>query len=256
MAVTGGVSGRDYTEQDIFTELYPRMKEEPLFNRDDELVVPVRNTERPHYRRVGRASFLRRLGRAENNPTHDECVQNLYTKLCETQRRISISSYIFADDGTREEQSLFATGHTSDYRWFREADARVAFDDDTYIQPDLAGRDANRFFPRASCPNIIIEVIRTHAPDFEAFAKLYELSLANSMIVFYFIGDGSLSSKLNHMKEEEGCLTLRVSHYMIGGQPYNNGKPILGLRDGEEVEHWHTFLSNSYFRQAKEKASA
>lgn len=102
MAVTGGVSGRDYTEQDIFTELYPRMKEEPLFNRDDELVVPVRNTERPHYRRVGRASFLRRLGRAENNPTHDKCVLNLYTKLYGTKGRISISSYIFSEDGTRE----------------------------------------------------------------------------------------------------------------------------------------------------------
>lgn len=255
MAVDGSVSGRAYTEQDIFTELYPRMKEEPLFNRDDELVVPVRNADRPHFRRVGRASFLRRLGRSENNPTHNDCVLYLYENLSEAQNQISISSYIFAEDGSREEQVIFATGRNSDYRWFREGDARIAFDDGTYIQPDLAGRDTNRFFPRASCPNIIVEVIRTHAPDLEAFKKLYELSLANSMVIFYFIGDASFSSKLNHMKEDEGNLVLRVSHYMIGGQPYNNGKPILSLRDGEDLEHWHTFLSNSYFRQAKEKAN-
>lgn len=42
--VRGIISGREYLEDDILDpRLYPRMKEEPLLNDDDCLVVPVRN---------------------------------------------------------------------------------------------------------------------------------------------------------------------------------------------------------------------
>ncbi|EBI5269569.1 hypothetical protein DPG66_20265, partial [Salmonella enterica] len=78
----GLISGRDYSECDIFDHtLYPRMREEPLLNEDDCIVVPVRNEITPHFRRVGNPSFGKRLGRAEDNPTHDNCVNYLYDEL-------------------------------------------------------------------------------------------------------------------------------------------------------------------------------
>ena len=58
MAARGGFSNRVYQVQDIFSQaLYPRMREEPLLNEADELVIPVRNIDSPHFRRIGRASF-------------------------------------------------------------------------------------------------------------------------------------------------------------------------------------------------------
>jgi len=255
MAATGGITGRTYTEADILGHLYPRMKDEPLLNDQDELVIPVRMKDHPHFRRIGKASFGTRIGISENNPTHNECVRYLHEELANPMNtRVSISSYIFAEDRSREEQVIFSTLPTSEYCWFLESEARVAFDDQTYIQPDLAGRDVRRFFPRASCPNIIIEVVRTHAPDENTFRRLYELSLANTMIVFYFIAEGYRAGKLNNVRREQGLLTLRVSHYMLNGLPYKNGKATKVRQEDERTNDWYRYLSNSYFTAAKESA--
>ncbi|MNJ17285.1 hypothetical protein D3C77_115620 [compost metagenome] len=237
MAVTGSISGNEYTEHDIFTGLYPRIKEEPLFNGDDELVVPVRNSSRPHFRRVGRASFGRQVGRGENNPTHNACVDRIFRNLSEPERPIRLTTYVFAPNAPHSEQVFFAPGVASDYRWFKEADARIAFDDGTYIQPDLAGRDANRFFPRASCPNIIIEVVRTHVPEAATFQRLYELSLANTIVVFYFIAEDKAGGILNHMTATDDLFTLRVSHYMIGGSSTTTGSQSV---PAEKKRRWAT----------------
>ncbi len=44
----GVISNREYTTEDIFSPIvYPRMKEEPLLDDDDCLVVPVRNEDNP-----------------------------------------------------------------------------------------------------------------------------------------------------------------------------------------------------------------
>ncbi|EDD2605367.1 hypothetical protein GA538_23825, partial [Salmonella enterica] len=102
----GLISGRDYSECDIFDHsLYPRMKEEPLLNDDDCIVVPVRNEIAPHFRRVGNPSFGKRLGRAEDNPTHDNCVNYLYDELNNKNiEAVKFSTYVFAADRTYEEQ--------------------------------------------------------------------------------------------------------------------------------------------------------
>ncbi len=256
MAARGCVSGREYSVANIFDDaVYPRMKEEPLLNALDELVVPVRKVGAPHFRRMGKASFGKRIGRTENNPTHNECVRVLHEQLSDTDvTRVSISTYLFSE-GAREEQVIFSTLPGSDYRWFMEADARIAFENDTYIQPDLSGRDANRFFPRASCPNIIIEVIRTHEPEEETFNRLYELSRTNTLVVFYVIGEGSRGGKLNNFRRNGEELTLRISHYLIAGQPYVNGVAVKALGEDETLAHWHKYLTNSYFKKAKESAS-
>lgn len=254
MIVKGGVSGRNYSEKDIFDDLYLEMKAEPLFNDADELVVPVRKKGGAHFRRIGNASFGTQIGRAENDPTHNACVKYLNDELSSLlNKRVTISSYIFAEDGSFEEQVFFSTLPHTQYSWFMESDARVAFDDHKYIQPDLAGRDSSLFFPRASRPNIIIEVIRTHAPEQETFKRLYELSLANTVVAFYFVSVGK-SSKLNNFRRDAGVGKLRVSHYIINGEVYKNGQSFYSRRQNESLEEWYVRLSVKYFEPAKKSA--
>lgn len=255
MSARGGFSGREYQAVDIFDrQLYPRMREEPLLNESDELVVPVRKEGGPHFRRIGRASFGTRLGRRENDPTHNVCVELLHKRLSsEETKRVSISVYVF-DDAGYEEQVIFSTLAGTDYRWFMEGTARIGFDDAKYIQPDLAGRDANKFFPTSASPNVIIEVIRTHIPDEQTFARLYSLSLANTLVVFYFINDRVSGSKINNQKMHDDHLTLRVSRYMLGGAVHVNGDDGKTKKPGESIEHWYEYLSNSYFAEALKNA--
>lgn len=252
----GLISGRDYTEYDIFDPtLYPRMKEEPLLNEDDCIVVPVRNENAPHFRRVGNPSFGKRLGRAENNPTHDDCVNYLYDELNnENIEVVKFSTYVFAEDGKYEEQVIFSPLNDSDFQWYKEQDARIAFYEGSYIQPDIGGRDRNKFFPRSAYPNIIIEVVRTHIPDKNTFQKLFELSKTNHHVYFYFINEGRRSSKLNNLYVKNNVLKIRVSHYLIGGQLYKNGNSYSPQGEEETFEDWYQYLENSYFINAMEKA--
>ncbi|MDI6439619.1 hypothetical protein [Cronobacter dublinensis] len=252
----GIISGRNYTEQDIFdVVLYPRMKEEPLLNDDDCIVVPVRKEGAPHFRRIGTPSFGRRLGRAENNQTHDNCVNFLHEQLSNPENeRITFSTYIFDDNGKYEEQVIFSPMQDSNYAWYSEADARIAFADESYIQPDIGGRDINKFFPRSAYPNIVIEVVRTHHPDKETFQKLFELSKANHHVYFYFINEGNRISVLNGISACNNSLKIRVSHYLIGGQLYKNGSAYAPRKENEPFEKWYDFLKNTYFTNAKDRA--
>lgn len=252
----GLISGRNYLESDIFdTILYPRMKEEPLLNEDDCIVVPVRKENAPHFRRVGDSSFGDRLGRSENNPTHDNCVNYLYAELnSENVDTVKFSTYFFSEDRKYEEQVIFSSLSDSVFQWYKEKDARIAFYEGCYIQPDIAGRDVNRFFPRSAYPNIIIEVIRTHHPDKATFQRLFELSKTNHHVYFYFISEGSNSSKLNGFSFKNNEFKIRVSHYLIGGVLYKNGKSYPARRESESFEHWFNYLVNSYFTIAMENA--
>lgn len=253
--VRGLISGKKYSENNIFDrELYPRMKEEPLLDEDDCLVIPVRNANTPHFRRLGNPSFGNRLGRDENNPTHDNCVQLLLDKLSSNNiKNIKFSTYVFEND-VREEQIVFSPQDDSNYLWCKESDCRIAFEDGTYIQPDIAGRDSNKFSPRSAYPNIIIEVVRTHSPDSSTFRKLFELSKTNYHIYFYFIAEDENTSKLNHYKTVKNELTVRLSHYLIGGELFKNGNLYAPQGDNETYDHWFQYLENSYFTVATENA--
>jgi len=231
------------------------MKEEPLLDNDDCIVVPVRNEASPHFRRVGNPSFGKMLGKAENNPTHDDCVNYLYKKLTNHNfKKIMFSTYVFEKNGSYEEQVIFSPLNDSNYTWYKEADARIAFHDGYYIQPDIGGRDISKFFPRSSYPNVIIEVVRTHSPDKDTFQKLLEISKTNHHVYFYFIGEGRSDSKLNGVFEFNNELKIRLSHYLIGGQLYKNGNSYAAKKANESFEHWYDYLKNSYFTYAMEKA--
>lgn len=254
--VTGIISGRDYTENDIFDpRLYPRMKEEPLLNSDDCLVVPVRNENAPHFRRIGNPSFGTRLGRDENNPTHDECVKYIFDELNDDKiKDIQFSTYVFNDKKQHEEQVIFKPINSKNYSWFMEKDCRTAFSDDTYIKPDLAGRDATKFSPTSAYPNVILEIIRTHIPNQETFKKLFELSKCNYHIYFYFIAEGNNTSKINNLRNKGNTLSIRTSHYLIGGKLFKNGREYYAKGLNESFEHWYNYLRNSYFKYAIENA--
>ena len=254
--VKGTISGREYTEEDIFDpRVYPRMKEEPLLNDDDCLVVPVRNENAPHFRRVGSPSFGTRLGRDENNPTHDECVQYIFDELNDDEiDNVQFSTYVFNDNRQYEEQVIFKPIDGDNYSWFMENECRTAFSDDTYIKPDLAGRDVAKFSPTSAYPNVILEVIRTHIPDQDTFKKLFELSKCNYHIYFYFIAEGNNSSRINHLRNDGQILTIRVSHYLIGGKLFKNGQEYYSQGENESFEHWYNYLRNSYFINARENA--
>jgi len=195
------------------------------------------------------------LGKAENNLTHDNCVNYLYQQLKNQNiQKIMFSTYVFGEDKKYEEQVIFSPLNDSNYGWYKEADARIAFHDQSYIQPDIGGRDINRFFPRSAYPNIIIEVVRTHYPDKDTFQKLFEISKTNHHIYFYFIGEDKKTSALNNASIFNNALKIRVSHYLIGGQVYKNGNSYAAKKDNESFEHWYNYLKNTYFTYAMEKA--
>jgi hypothetical protein len=253
MPALGVISGTTYNEAEIFDPVkYPAMRNEPLLSANDEVVIPVRNQLRPHFRRLGGPSFGTRLGRTENNPIHNQCVDDLLKKL-NTATSVILSVYVFDDRGSYHSQPLFSTLPGSKYSWFKEADARVAFCDGTYIQPDIGGRDPGKFFPRSSSPTILIEVVRTHYPELETFKKLHELSLANTIVAFYFIPKDKTYSKLNHTPSNPSAFELRVSHYMLNGEVYRHDK-VVSLRNGLSLDEWYHQLYADYFSAAQAKA--
>ncbi|MDI1330887.1 hypothetical protein [Pseudomonas sp.] len=252
MAAKGSNTGRTYQESEILdNNAYPAMRAETLLNEDDELVIPVRNKERPHFRRIGALSFGTRVGQSEADPAHNQCVDEILGKLTATNG-VELCVYVFDENSVRHTQVIFSTLTGSNYRWVKEGDARVSFSDGRYIQPDIAGRDANKFFPRSSCPNIIIEVIRTHEPDLETFKRLYELSKASTIVVFYFINENTWKTKLNHVLLDANPFRLRISRYMINGSVYVGDTESYVRRRDEELDNWHLRLANSYFKLAKE----
>jgi hypothetical protein len=253
MPALGVISGTTYNEADINDPVkYPAMRSEPLLSVDDEIVIPVRNQAHPHFRRLGSPSFGTRLGLSEINPIHNQCVDDLLTKL-NAATSVILSVYVFDDDRNFYRQSIFSTLPGSKYSWFKEADARVAFCDGTYIQPDIGGRDPGKFFPRSSSPTIVIEVVRTHAPELETFKKLYKLSLANTIVVFYFISDDKTYGKLNHIPLNPNAFEVRISHYMLNGEVYRHDKAVF-LRNGLPLDAWYHQLYVSYFSAAQAKA--
>ena len=158
------------------------------------------------------------------------------------------------NDGKKEEQVIFKSSPDSDYRWFKEDGCRTAFGDRTYIKPDIAGRDSSTYFTDAVCPNIILEVIRTHPPEEKTFQKLVGLSISNHQVYFYFIAEGMRSSAINHYRKlVKGNFNIRVSHYLIGGKVFVNGKERCQQEEGESFDRWYSRLKDEYFESAMKK---
>lgn len=252
MPATGSLTGTVYQDADILdNSLYPAMRAETLLNSNDELVVPVRNQGHPHFRRLGALSFGVRVGRSEADPAHNRSVDEILHELT-VNNDVELCVYVFDEKKVAHTQVIFSNLPGSNYRWVKEGGARVAFSDGRYIQPDIAGRDANKFFPRSSCPNIIIEVIRTHEPDLETFKRLYELSKVSTIVVFCFITEHAWKNKLNHVISDPNRFIFRISRYMINGSVYSGDSEVYARKVNESLDLWYARLVNSYFLLAKE----
>ncbi len=251
---SGLYSGKKYEEKDIFNPIeYYAMKSEPLMDEEECLVVPVRNKSSPHFRRLTEPAIGRRLGREENNKTHDDCVNYIYNSLID--RSFRFSTYIF-EVKPYEEQVIASSLPGSAYKWFVESKARIRFADGTYIQPDLAGRDTSLFSPTSANPSIIIEVIRTHEPELCTFQKLYDLSKVGYQIYLYFIAEGQIESRLNRLRTIGNETTVRTSYYLLDGVLHNNGKPLKSMEEFGTFEAWYNYLLNIYFIKSKEMVAA
>ncbi|WP_287881876.1 hypothetical protein [Aquitalea sp.] len=258
--VTGLYSRRPYSEAQILDgRVYPQMKAEPLANEDGALVVPVRNKNRPHFRRLGDASFRTRVGTTENDPTHKKVVSWLRGTLQEN--KLKIITKVFDDETPRasgeganyEEQVIFLLEEPARYRWFTESECRVAFDGGSYIEPDIAGRDTTVFFPRVGHESVIIEVIQTHYPDFGTFFRLLSLSSLGHIVVLYFVAPDQLDSRYNRYRIDDKVATmeLRPAYYLAQGHVFKNGREWI-RRAGQSDKDWYAYLETSYFRVAME----
>lgn len=255
MPVTGTISKRTYNEGQIFdSTAYPKMKSEPLCNEDGALVVPVRNKKRPHFRRIGDATFRKRLGSTEVDPTHKKVVKWLKKSL--PVNRLRVITWVFDDDDSSdspsyEEQVIFLCSDKTHYKWFSENECRIAFEGGDYIIPDIAGRDTEAFSPAVGHESVIIEVIQTHYPDQDTFFRLLSLSSIGYLVIFYFVAPDKWDSKFNRCTIDEGLISINPAYYLAQGQVFKNGKPR-PQHETENDAHWYSYLENTYFKHAME----
>ncbi|WP_286071344.1 hypothetical protein [Stenotrophomonas sp. 57] len=238
MIVTGSNQKR-YTEDDIRDALsLAEMRSTVLFNNESQIVVPVNHPTRKHFRALGQPSKAKLKG-DPHDTNHDRCIAYLENFLKNAGDSFEIvtfvprfSAYIHKETGrpaaskgeskTYELQPVFNAIAGSDYRWFTGPSARVIYPDGSYIESDLCGRATATFYPTRLKPNIVIEVIRSHPPDFDTFERLVELSKNNTFVLFFLIpenDDNSVESQFNRAWRKHR-LQLRVSFYLMDGMFY------------------------------------
>ena len=269
MTITGLNSSRTYTEDQIFNgAAYAQMKAEPLSNEEGALVVPVRNKKRPHFRRIGDATFRNRIGATEVDPTHKRVVSWLKKNL--QANRLRIVTWVFDDTESQEssnqieheeqessnqigheEQVIFFSSKATQYRWFSENECRVAFEGGGYIVPDIAGRDLAAFSPSAGHETVIVEVIQTHYPDQDTFFRLLALSSVGHLVIFYFVAPEKWTSKFNRCDIKNGVIDLRPAYYLAQGRVFKNGREWNRCKN-QSNERWYSYLKSNYFKHAME----
>ncbi|WP_372388982.1 hypothetical protein [Xanthomonas axonopodis] len=236
-SVKGAESGTPFHEDQIWIDsIYAKMRAEPLLNEDDEIVIPVRSQETPHFRRLGLGKGFQATERKEPSKKHTEVIVDLFKRLESEKNNIEMSTYVFLNkkevwvnaERGREivSQILFRPVAASTYAWYREN--RIRFDDGTYIQPDLCGRDTKTMTPGAFNPGIIIEVIDSHPPEPATLSKLMKLSMCAHHVYFFFItSDQPYNSQyLNSVKKGKARASLRFTYALIGGELIVNGEPV------------------------------
>jgi hypothetical protein len=233
-------------DQILIPEKYDEMKAEPLIVDDDKLVVPVRNRDRPHFRVISAGNYLDRIGITDPDPTHNVCVAELLDKILQSPLRIL--TRVFAEEKESGEQVIFEEPSSRRYLWGSESQVRIPVGYGRYIQPDIAGRDTTFFHANVYRPSIIIEVIRTHPPDFETFRCLLRLSTQGHIVIFFFIPRGGKHSQYNHVKEQDDVLEIRSAYYFSGGEVWKNGdkdkwRPWAGATETA----WYQYLITHYW---------
>lgn len=222
---TGLHSGKPFKAQQINdSACYAAMTSEPLVDAYDNLLAAVRHKTTPYFRHLSDTQ-MRQLPRGERTVRHNKVIQQLLGLLSATTD-VSIFTYVFEDDDTasKHEQTLFAMHSSADFRWY--AESQIQFDDFTYIQPDLCGRDVSRMAPTRPRPSIIIEVIDKHFPERETFEKLMALSRCSYHVYFLVMGEFPLHHAQNLYKfpiKHDCPFRLRSAWALINGELVKNG---------------------------------
>lgn len=240
-------TGKAFTDDQILIpDKYYEMKAESLMIDEDKLVVPVRNKVRPHFRAISKGNFVDRIGRIDPDPSHNACVEKLLVHL--SDKRLRLLTNVFPDDGTRDEQVIFEEPLDIRYLWGKEAAVRIPVGYGKYIQPDLAGRDRRQFHASNRFPSVIIEVIRTHPPDFDTFFCLLRLSTQGHIVVFHFIGPGCVDSTYNRLTTIDDTICIACAYYLNGGSVYKNSESDkwMPLSDTTD-EEWYGYLKEKYW---------
>lgn len=237
--IARGENNRTYTESDIknATKL-AEMRSTVLRNDEKQIVVPVNHPTSKHFRTIGNSLAERLVGDAHDTK-HNECIaylKRILEKAGDVFQVVTLvpnfSAYIHSESGrpaaqkgekkTYDLQPIFKSCAGSDYKWFSGSDARVRYPDGSYIESDLCGKATASFCASQSRPDIVVEVIRTHPPDFETFEKLLGLSRNNTFVLFFIIPERDVESQMNRAWPVP-TLDVRVSFYLKDGLFYESG---------------------------------
>lgn len=205
---------------------YAEMTSEPLVDINDTPLAAVRKKGSPHFRRLDKGAQLRQLPKAEPSIRHKNTIASLLSALQIGGRDISIFTYVFGEDDTEDksEQTLFSLNGSSEFRWYSESP--IQFEDFSYIQPDISGRDTSRMAPTRGRPAVIIEVIDTHFPEPETFEKLMSLSRSSYHVYFLVMGTFQLDHAQRLYKfplKTDVPFRMRTAWALINGELVRNG---------------------------------
>lgn len=227
-------------------EKYEALKETVLVDGDGYIVIPVRRDGAPHFRRLVGTGDDVLVGAREDDETHTRVIRFLTRLLNDCKGKVRIRTRLFKDNTTDSTLPILAAVDGGLFQWLMEGKARIYLDESRYIQPDIAGRHSGWFIGRPSQPSIVIEVVRTHVPDFEAFRKLLDLSRAGHMVVLFFANWhkwGSVYSQVNTDKKPN--VELVVSHYLHGGEFHRCGKAKPRLAQQSD-EAYYDHIKSTY----------
>lgn len=247
MPAIASISRKRYTEHEILKpECYAQMRTERLTSEgSDEPVIPVRNKESPHFRRIGESVYAELIQEKERDETHQAAIRLLMDAL--VNRAVEIVTPVFDENNNFDPdgQVLFGPIPAGEYHWWDDGGGtRIPVGNGRYIQPDICGRpkEPQSFWPSSSRPNIIIEVVQTHLPEEETLYELLRLSELNYLIVFFFVAPERRGTKYSRVSlSKPGHGTIRAAHYITSRQFLENGN-IKGAKaplDSLEYKAWY-----------------
>ncbi len=242
-----------------------RMQTLPLYDAEDMEVEPVResvNGKSAHFRRKKEEKMGNQIGRSENKPDHNAAVDEILKGLSTNTLPLIFTSLhrykrieVNIDGETTKVAEPIDIGNVikiADYRWFKESRARIWLDAERYIQPDLMGCDSLRASPTPSAPAVVIEVIRTHPPEFETYLALKDASTRNHLVLFFFIAGKRINDELNSIELHDDFCEVRAQLYLKNGSLYQRDEEIRIdpsiEKAGPEVAYQH--LINTRFDPA------
>ncbi|AOX61080.1 hypothetical protein BIZ42_02065 [Stenotrophomonas sp. LM091] len=220
----GTITSETYLASQIFDDsAYQVMLNEPLVDAAGDMLVPVRNANSPHFRRLGSGTAVKDAPRHPRSARHDALITELLVDLRAAGDKVSFFTNYF-DGGVKTEKTLVAFPQGLGRNWFSEAS--IIFPDRLRIRPDLAGSSNTVFAPNGLQPSVIIEIVDTHLPSKATFERLLDLSKCCHIVFFYILGDGKNNRKQKFSGteiDEGGSLRIRITHALIGGELVING---------------------------------